>query len=160
MNVAALKSFEKGIIGILVIMMMVVLVFATLDLGWILVRDLFFHEPRFILSVEDLLELFGLFMLVLIGMELLDSIVKTYMKQKAAHVEVVLSVAIIAVARKVIITDIKDIPAGSLGGIAGLTLALCGGYYLLRRARLEDLRLKKLKPPPQKTDDLTTTEEH
>jgi len=142
-----LKSVEKFLVGSLVVMMTVVLVFATLDMGWILIRDIFFHEPRFLLSVEDLLDLFGLFMLVLIGIELLETIIKTYMKQKAIHVEVVLSVAIIAVARKVIITDIKDLPAASLAGIAALAAALCGGYYLLRRARLEGRR-RRLKNLP------------
>jgi uncharacterized membrane protein (DUF373 family) len=128
-------------------MMTVVLVFATLDLGWILIRDLLFHEPRFLLSVEDLLDLFGLFMLVLIGIELLETVVKSYLKQKAVHLEVVLSVAIIALARKIIITDIKDLSAAALAGIAALVLALCVGYYLLGRTRLENIRSKKRKPP-------------
>jgi uncharacterized membrane protein (DUF373 family) len=59
-------------------------------------------------------------MLVLIGIELLETIMKTYITQKQPHYEVVLSVAIIAIARKVIILDIKEVDSLSLVGIASI----------------------------------------
>lgn len=130
-----LKSVEQLIVGSLVVMMTLVLIFAAVDLGWLLFNDLFISEPLFILDVNDLLELFGLFMLVLIGIELLETIIRTYVQRKSFHVEVVLTVAIIAVARKVIIMDLKDSEPLSLVGIAAMTISLCAGYYLLRRSR-------------------------
>ena len=60
------------------------------------------------------------------------------MMQESAHVEVVLSVAIIAIARKVIILDVKDLAPLTLLGIAAITFCLCAGYYLLRKGRQDD----------------------
>ena len=72
--------------------------------------------------------------LVLIGIELLETIVKTYLTQAMPHYEVVLSVAITAIARKVIILDLKEVGSSSLLGIAAIILALSAGYYLMRRS--------------------------
>lgn len=38
----------------------------------------------------------------------------------------------IAVARKMIILDLKDVPAPTLLAIAAILLALAGGYYLTK----------------------------
>lgn len=126
---------KRIIVASLVVMMTLVLFFATLDLGWILVRDLLINEPVFLLSVNDLMELFGLFLLVLIGIELLDTVVKTFLMEKTIHVEIVVSVGIIAIARKIIILDPKDLPALTLIGMAATIFSLCAGYYLLRKSR-------------------------
>ncbi len=84
----------------------------------------------FLLEIGELLEIFGMFLLVLIGVELLET-VKMYFTQKTVHVEVVLTVALIAIARKVIILDIKKVPSLTLIGIAAIIVALSAGYYLL-----------------------------
>ena len=72
-------------------------------------------------------------MLVLIGIELLHT-VKIYLQERNLHVEVVVLVAMIAVARKVIILDYKETSAPVLFGLAGLFLSLAAGYYLVRLA--------------------------
>jgi len=116
-----LKKYEKIMIQALMVMMAVVLGLATIDLGWLIIKDII-KPPYFLLSVDQLLEIFGLFMLVLIGIELLESIMKTYITQDQPHYEVVLSVAIIAIARKVIILDVKETDSLSLLGIAATVL--------------------------------------
>lgn len=126
---------KRIIVASLVVMMTLVLLFATIDLGWILARDLFINEPVFLLSVNDLMELFGLFLLVLIGIELLDTVVRTFLMEKTIHVEIVVSVGIIAIARKIIILEPKDLPALTLIGMAATIFSLCAGYYLLRKSR-------------------------
>jgi len=130
-----LKNFEKIMIQALMVMMAVVLLLATLDLGWLIIKDIM-KPPFFILSIEELLEIFGLFMLVIIGIELLETIMKTYITQDQPHYEVVLSVAIIAIARKVIILDVKELDALILIGIAAITIALTAGYFLMKRSYL------------------------
>ena len=129
-----LKKFEKVMIQALMIMMAIVLFLATLDLGWLIVKDII-TPPAGFLSVEELLDIFGLFMLVLIGIELLETIMKTYITHDLPHYEVVLSVAIIAIARKVIILDLKEVDSLSLIGIASIILALTAGYSLMKRSR-------------------------
>jgi len=71
-----------------------------------------------------------MFLLVLIGVELLET-VKMYLTKKTVHVEVVFTVAMIAIARKVVILDIKEVPSLTLIGIGTIIMALSAGYYLL-----------------------------
>jgi uncharacterized membrane protein (DUF373 family) len=54
------------------------------------------------------------------------------------HVEVVLIVTMIAIARKIIILDIKKVPSSTLMGIGAITLALSIGYYLVKRIRRDE----------------------
>jgi uncharacterized membrane protein (DUF373 family) len=129
-----LKKFEKVTIQALMIMMAIVLLLATLDLGWLIVKDII-TPPFVFLSVGELLEIFGLFMLVVIGIELLETIMKTYITEDNPHYEVVLSVAIIAIARKVIILDLKEVESLSLVGIASIIIALTAGYFLMKKGR-------------------------
>lgn len=127
-----IKKFEKMIIFSLLVMMVLVLFLSTLDLGWIIIKDII-TPPFFLLDIDEILEIFGLVMLVLIGLELTETMVKTYQSQSVDHAQIVMSVAMIAIARKVIILDVKDLSGLSLLGIAAIILALSIGYYLIRR---------------------------
>lgn len=129
-----LKGFKQIIISVLTVMMAFVLLLATVELGWIIVKDVF-SPPLFLLEIDELLEIFGLFMLVIIGIELLETIMKTYLKEGVNHAEIVISVAIIAIARKVIILDVKDVSSTTLIGIGVIILALAVGYFLVRYQR-------------------------
>jgi uncharacterized membrane protein (DUF373 family) len=128
-----LKNFEKLMIQLLMVMMSIVLALATFDLGWLIIKDVI-EQPYFLLSVDQLLDIFGLFMLVLIGIELLETIKKTYLTEGVPHYEVVLSVAIIAISRKVIILDTKETDGLTLLGIAGIIVALTLGYWFMKRS--------------------------
>jgi uncharacterized membrane protein (DUF373 family) len=129
-----LKKYERLMIQILMVMMSIVLGLAVIDLGLLIIKDII-QSPVFLLSVEQLLDIFGLFMLVLIGIELLETIMKTYITQQEPHHEVVLSVAIIAIARKVIILDLKEVDSLSLLGIASIIVALTAGYFLMKKSQ-------------------------
>lgn len=126
-----IKKFERLIVLSLVLMMTLVLLLATFELAWIIIKDII-SPPVFLLEINELLEIFGLFMLVLIGVELLETIVKTYLHQSSDHARIVMAVAIIAIARKVIILDVKESSAQVLLGLAALVLALCVGYFLIK----------------------------
>ena len=130
-----LEKFERAITHTLLVLMAGVVLLATIELAWILVKDVL-TPPYFLLDVHELLELFGLFLLVLIGIELLHS-VKTYIVRREFHLETILTVAMIAVARKIIVLDPKELPEGALLGIAALVIALALGYYVMRRSRRE-----------------------
>ena len=129
---SAIKKFQKIIVLVLVSFMAVVLLLSTIELAWIIVKDVI-TPPVFLLEIDELLEIFGLFMLVLIGIELLDTIAKTYMGETTDHAQIVITVAIIAIARKVIILDVKDLSGLALLGIAAIILALSLGYYLMKK---------------------------
>ena len=129
-----LKKFETAITYTLIGLMALVLFLTTVELGWIILRDII-SPPIFFLEIAELLDIFGLFLLVLIGIELMDTFMKTYLTENVIHVEVVLVVAIIAIARKVITLDFKELSGLTLLGIAAIIIALSGGYFLLKRSR-------------------------
>ena len=98
-----LTTFEKAIVVILLGLMMVALMASTIEFGIILVQELK-KPPAFLLNIEEMLTVFGFFMMALIGLELLESI-KSYLEHDRVHAEVVFLVAIVAVSRKVIILN-------------------------------------------------------
>ncbi len=126
-----LQKFEKVIIVSLMAMMAFVVLISTVELGVLIIRDVI-SPPVIFLELDELLGIFGFFLLILIGIELLETI-KIYVKDHLIRVEVVLLVALIAVARKVIILDIKDITDFKLIGIAALIVALTAGLFFLKR---------------------------
>ena len=126
-----LKKFEKVIVIALLVMMAATVFLATVELGWLIVQDVI-SPPYFLLEIEELLDIFGLFLLVLIGIELIHTL-KTYLTANEIQVEVVFTVALIAIGRKVIILDVKELSSLTLIGIAAIILALSLGYYLLKQ---------------------------
>jgi len=126
-----LKKFERGIVHILIALMMLVVLLATVELGWIIVRDII-TPPIVLLEIEELLEIFGFFLLVLIGVELLETI-KAYLVEQVIHVEIVLEVSLIAIARKVIILDLEKYSELTLVGMAALILAIAAAVYSVKR---------------------------
>ena len=126
-------KFETVINVTLLVMLAIVVMLATVDLGWLIIKDIL-SPPILLLDIAELLELFGAFLLVMIGLELLGTI-KTYITKNTIHVEVVLLVAIIAIARKVVILEPKELDGAGLLGIAAIILALTAGYYLVRLGR-------------------------
>ena len=81
-----MKRFERIITASLVVMLAIIVFLATLELGWLIVQDII-SPPLFLLETGELLDIFGLFLLVLIGIELLETI-KAYLKESVVHVEV------------------------------------------------------------------------
>ena len=127
-----LRIFERAITATLLVLLMIVISLATLELTWIILQDIL-SPPLLLLGISELLDIFALFLLVLIGVELLETI-KAYLKESVVHFDVVLSVAMIAIARKVIILDVKELPGMTLVGIAAIIMALAAAKYFYRRA--------------------------
>jgi uncharacterized membrane protein (DUF373 family) len=130
-----LERFEEIISRALLLMMAAVVLLTTIELGWILVKDVL-TPPVFLLEIGEILELLGLFLLVLIGIELMHS-VKIYIKRREIHLEAMLVVALVAVARKVIVLEPKELAPQAVLGLAAMALALTIGYYLVKRAGRE-----------------------
>ena len=127
-----LHKFERFIILALLVMMMVALLASTIELAIILVQQLL-EPPLLLLDVKEMLTVFAFFLMVLIGLELVET-VKVYFEEDIFHAEVIVLVAIIAVARKIIVIDYKLITYEMLLSIAALMLALTAGYFLVKRA--------------------------
>lgn len=129
-----LHKFEHGVTVVLAAMMMIVVLLAVLELGWIVVNDVV-SPPVVFLEIDELIEIFGAFFLVLIGIELLETI-KAYRTEGIVRVEVVILVAIIALARKVIVFDsAKDGSMMALIGIAAALVALAVAFRFVKQKR-------------------------
>lgn len=126
------RSFERWTILILIAMMVLVIAAATVDLGYIIVHQMLVPPRYILLDPAEVVEVLGAFLMVLIALELLET-VKIYLQEKVVHVEVVLLVAIVAIARKVIILDVKHLDPMIQFGIAAIIAATCVGYYFLRK---------------------------
>ena len=131
-----LPFFERYTILTIIGMMMLTIAVSTVELGVILVTELL-KPPKLLLDLSNLLEIFGFFFMILIGLELLHTI-KTYLSEESIHVEIVFLVAMIAIARKIIVLELKDLDPLTLLGMAAVILALTAGYYLIKRAHNVD----------------------
>ncbi len=136
-----LRTFEHIIIRSLIVMMAVIILISTIELGYLLVKDIV-SPPVFFLEIDELLELFGFFLLILIGIELLETI-KAYLQDEVVHSEIVLEVALIAIARKVIILDFEKYDSMVILGIAALIVTISLSYYIVRRKIRVDLSMDK-----------------
>ena len=126
-----LAKIQKSTVVVLAGMLLVVVVLSTAHLA-VLIGGEIWKPPRFLIPVQGLLEIFGYFLLVLIGVELLETL-KAHLKKDVIHVRVVLEVALIALARKAIIEEPSTMPGLTLFGVAALILALGIALYFERQ---------------------------
>lgn len=89
------------------LLMIIVIVFGVIDVAWTIYERLV-AEPRFILTMGDILLTFGAFMVVLIAIEIFQNII-LYLRDDVIHVKIVLATALMAIARKVIILDYDEL---------------------------------------------------
>jgi uncharacterized membrane protein (DUF373 family) len=143
------KKYESFILSVLAVMMAAVVILATVDLGWMLLTYVM-SPPLGLVEIGQLLEIFGMFMLVLIGIELFET-VGMYQKDRVSRVEIAIIVALLAVARKVIILDYKSLTSFSLLDVGVAVLAFAVAYYLLHANRRSRLREKESAPKPSGT---------
>jgi uncharacterized membrane protein (DUF373 family) len=121
--------------------MALVVFLSILELIYIIIIDIV-SEPYLLLEISELLTIFGLFLLILIGVELLETF-KIYLNEQSINVQVVFLVAMIAIARKIIILEPDKYPSATLIGIGIIVIALAAGYYLVKKAQ-DDPSCKKL----------------
>ncbi len=124
------RGFEKMTVMTLLLLMMVVVAVSTVELAVILFQELM-KPPMFLLNIDEMSEVFSFFLMVLIGLELVES-VKAYLDQNRLTAEVVILVALVAVGRKIIILDYSKTDPPKMMGIAAIILSLSASFYLLR----------------------------
>jgi uncharacterized membrane protein (DUF373 family) len=125
---------ERIIALLLLILMGVVVVSATVEVAHEIVVGLI-DPPGFFLGVSELFDIFGLFLMVLIGLELMTSI-HMYLDDHKIHAEMMFLVALTAVTRKIVIMDTDNMEPMLVIAIAFLIIALAAGFYLIKKKRL------------------------
>lgn len=127
---------SEGLVAVLLsLAMVIVLAFTVFDLGIFLFSALslssdFRSEKVFVIEV------FGLFLNILIALELLENIT-AYLRKHVVQVELVFITALIAGARKIIILDLAKTTGDQLIGLAAAILALAISYWLIRQIKIE-----------------------
>ncbi len=144
-----IKPFETLLLIGIILVLCITLLAAFADIAYEIYQKLI-TPPVFIIDTGGLMDLFSLILILLIGLELIETI-KTYLKESAVHVELIILVAIIAIARKIVVWDFNKYTEAELYGLSAIVLALGITYYLVKRAAL------KFSFPPRglKGDDAT-----
>jgi uncharacterized membrane protein (DUF373 family) len=126
---------ENLVSKVLSVALIVVIIVSLYDLCLILIQDLFTTEPMGFFS-KTLIEIFGLFLNILIALELLEN-VTAYLRKHIVQVELVVVTALIAISRKIIIFDANKYDKDDLIALTVGTLALAASYWLIRRVNRE-----------------------
>lgn len=128
------EGFKRLIAGTLLVLTAVVVLAATVELVVALLPGGRPTESTHMwLTETEVLEIFGVFLTVLIALELVET-VEVYFREHVVHAEVVLLVALIALGRKFVVMDPKAYEPMTLIALGAITLALGLSYYLIRRA--------------------------
>ncbi len=120
---------ENAIAKVLLIAIVLITLYATADLIVFLVYKIW--TMRLGSLGKTLISVFGLFLNLLIALELLENITG-YLRKHVLQVELVIVTAIIAVARKLVILDLEKTSGVDLLGLAGAIIALTIGYFIIR----------------------------
>ncbi|MGD1900284.1 MAG: phosphate-starvation-inducible PsiE family protein [Phormidesmis sp.] len=122
--------FEGWVSKLLAIAMVMVIIVVIIDLGITLTGKLVNGDANDFLG-STLLDIFGLFLSVLIALEIMENIT-AYLKKHVVQVELVIVTSLTAVARKIIILDLKEVTGVSLIGLSVAILALSISYLIVR----------------------------
>jgi len=122
---------EGFIIRVLICLMLLAITLGTIELGRVLVTAII-SPPFMLLDISKLFDAFGLFLVILIGMELVKSM-QFFLTENRIKPELVIEIAVIAVCNKVITLDLKHTEAGILLGMSTLLIGLSASYYMLRQ---------------------------
>ena len=125
-----LTILQKSIIYFLLIIISILLVVAILDVIIQLYDGITDNSLTEFIKTQ-FTQLIGLFLTILIGVELLEA-VKAFLKEEMVHVEIVVLVAIIAISRKVIVWEISSIGYMELIALALMLLALAATYWVIK----------------------------
>lgn len=127
-----LERVETIVSKILSIAMIVVILVSVYNLGIALFTALLSTttEPTDNFGVI-LFNIFGMFLNVLIALEILENIT-AYLKKHVIQVELVIVTSLIAVARKIIILDLEKKDALDLIALAVTIAALSVSYWIIR----------------------------
>ena len=133
-----LNTLIKFGVRILAILMVFIILWGIGDVIWVVIQRLK-TPPVMILKISDILYIFGAFLAVLIAIEIYENIVM-YLRQDLIHVQLVVATALMAIARKVIVFDFKELKPEFIFGTATVILALGITYWLISKKNTEYIR--------------------
>ena len=116
-------------VRILAVIMVIVIFAGVIDVVLVLYQRLM-TNPRFFLTISDILATFGAFLAVMIAIEIFENLT-LYLRKDVFHVEIVMATALMAIARKVIVLDYKELSSDYVWATGAVVLAASVGYWLV-----------------------------
>jgi len=132
-----LKYIEKFLVWGILMVVSLLLLLAFIDIIYEIAQKIL-APPVMIINADSLMDLFSIFLVLLIGLELLET-VKAYLKEDLFHVEFIILVAIIAISRKVIVWDFAKYSTTELLSLSAMIVALGITYFLIKTS---DFKIK------------------
>lgn len=127
--IQVLRTVVHMAVRMMAVLMTLVILWGVADVIMVLYHELK-TPPVMLLTITDILALFGAFMAVLIAIEILINII-IYLRDDVIHVKIVMATALMAIARKVIIMDFTKITPDYVLAVAAVVLAMSIGYWLV-----------------------------
>lgn len=118
-------------VKILALLMVLIIFWSIFDVAWVFLKRLR-DPPFFVLKVNDILALFSAILVVLIAIEIFFNIT-LYLREDVIHVKLVVATALMAIARKVIVFDYKELNPQYIYASGAVVLALGITYWLLSK---------------------------
>ncbi len=128
--ISFLDEFQVIISKIVSLAMVALIIFACFHLIFFLMKEFLFDQD--LLFKDTLFEIFGLFLNILIALELLENI-SAYLRKHIIQVELVIVTSLIAVARKIILFNLDKKSALDLMALAIALISLSSSYWIIRR---------------------------
>lgn len=136
--ISVLHKAIKLAIRMLAVLMVLVIYWGVADVLYVMYKQLI-EPPFLLLSLSDIFKTFAAFLAVLIAIEIFQNIV-LYLRTDIFPLRLVIATALMAMARKVIIIDFKDVIPMHIFAVASVILALGITYYLLGKNNDETVR--------------------
>ncbi|MEH1906680.1 phosphate-starvation-inducible PsiE family protein [Nostoc sp.] len=130
-----IENIEVLVSKVLSIFMVIVILVGIADLGIFIFKELF-TAPYGTFN-RTLYKVFGLFLNILIALEILENIT-AYLRKHVFQVELVIVTSLIAVARKIIILDLEKVAGLDIIGLGIAILALSISYLIIRLSNSKD----------------------
>ncbi|NKQ41816.1 MAG: phosphate-starvation-inducible PsiE family protein [Sulfurovum sp.] len=132
-----LNKAIKVAVKALAILMVAVIFWGVIDVVYVLYQKLM-APPFLLLEITDILHTFAAFLAVLIAIEIYQNIV-LYLRTDVIPIKLVVATALMAISRKVIILDFKEISPIYVIATAAVVIALGVTYYLVGLHHKDDV---------------------
>ena len=125
----------RNAVKVLAVLMVLVIIWGIGDVVYVLYLRLM-EPPVFLLSISDIFATFGAFLSVLIAIEIFTNIT-LYIRNDVLPVKLVVATALMAICRKVIVFDFKELTPMYIIATAAVVLALGITYWIVSK-KLEE----------------------
>jgi uncharacterized membrane protein (DUF373 family) len=145
------REFKKWSIFVTMVFIALLLIYVIIGMAYYLIYNLFADGTLLYLTKEEILFLLGSFLMVVVILEIMETM-WLYGTKDEIHVESVVLIAITAIANQLIVFDFQVTAGSLLAGAGVLILALGAAFYLIRTTQWKSMEKKEQGETPDKED--------